>query len=51
MKKLAALLTAAVVFACSFASSVFAEPSSDPGTDATRFQRSEYFALFPGLGL
>lgn len=29
MKKLAALLTAAMVFACSFAPSVFAEPASD----------------------
>ncbi len=50
MKKLAALLTAAVVFACSFASSVFAEPSPDPGIDTSASSDQNTSPSSPDLG-
>lgn len=50
MKKLAALLTALAVFACSFASSVFAETSSDSGTSTSASSGEGASQSSPDLG-
>ncbi len=50
MKKLAALLTALAVFACSFASSVFAETSSDSGTSTSASSDEGASQSSPDLG-